>query len=142
MAGTAIDIDVPGASRRPITLLQGAAAAALVAGLVHYAVAAGHRAESPLTAWLLTAVGAAQIVWAVGMPTASRRRIVVLGGAVNAVALLVWASSRSFGAPLGDQLGGPLTRLETAAIVAEAVVAGLVALALLRDGREAAQPVR
>lgn len=119
--------------RRPFgTILTVAAGASVAAGLLHYAAAAGHRSEWRLAAVLFTLLGAFQIVWAAWLWTEPRERVLIVGISVNAVALAVWALSRTTGMPIGPhadvaELVGPL---DAACVIAEAVVAGTVLLAL------------
>ena len=119
--------------RRPFgTLLTVAAGASIVAGLLHYAAAAGHRSEWTIAAVLFTLVGAFQIVWAAWLWTEPRARVLLTGVLVNAVALAVWALSRTTGIPIGHDAGvaEPVGPLAAACVIAEAVVVGTVLLAL------------
>lgn len=120
-------------ARRPLKApLAAAAVASLLAGLLHYAAAAGHRSEWTLAAWLFTLLGAFQIVWAAWVGTRRNRRLLVAGAAVNLVALAVWAFSRTVGTPFGHHAGvaEPLGGLHVAAVLTEAVIVGIVLLAL------------
>lgn len=119
--------------RRPLgTLLTVAAGTSVAAGLLHYAAAAGHRAEWTLAAVLFTLVGVFQIVWAAWLCTEPRARVLIVGVSVNAVALAVWALSRTTGIPIGHHAGvaEPVGPLDAACVLAEAVLLGTVLLAL------------
>ena len=119
--------------RRPLgTLLTVAAGASVAAGLLHYTAVAGHRAEWTLAAVLFTLVGAFQIVWAAWLRTDPRARVLIVGVSVNAVALAVWALSRTTGIPIGPRAGvaEPVGPVDAACVLAEAVLLGTVLLAL------------
>ncbi|MGQ0843434.1 MAG: hypothetical protein ACT4QF_04810 [Sporichthyaceae bacterium] len=107
---------------QPLVLL--AALASAGAGAVHVAVAPEHRDWAPSVVFFF-ALGAFQILWAVGYalrPTS--RPLLLVGVAVNVAAFGTWMLSRTVGMPFGPKQGQAETVARTDVI---AVLLGLAA---------------
>ncbi|MEU8250445.1 hypothetical protein [Nonomuraea sp. NPDC048916] len=113
------------------TPVRVAAAASVLAGLIHYAVIPEHRGEWWGYAIFFTLLGAFEIVWAVAAWTGGRR-VMFLGVLVNVAVLIVWTLSRTTGIPIGPHAAAPepYGALDVICGVAEIVTIGAILIAL------------
>ena len=107
--------------------LRVAAAASVLAGLIHFMAVPEHRSEWQAAAVFFTVLGAFQIVWGVAALNEDRRWILRFGVVVNVAVILLWAISRTSGLPFGPDPGQAedVDVLSVACVLAEvAVIAG------------------
>lgn len=99
-------------------------AAAVLAGLIHYAVVPEHRSEWVVYAVFFTLLGAFQLVWAATVWTTRRPRVLIVGALVNAVAIGLWVTTRTVGLPFGPEAGEAeaVGMIDVLCVLAEAVV--------------------
>lgn len=119
---------------RPAIALQVAAAASLLAGVIHYAVVPEHLTHWWVYAAFFTLLGAFEIVWAALILTGRERRLLLLGLIVNVAVLALWAVTRSTGLPFGPDPGNPeaVAMPDLLCCVAELVTVLALLYALIR----------
>jgi hypothetical protein len=88
------------------TALVVAVAASAVAGMLH-AVAAGSHGDERTLVWLFSLCAFAQAGWAAAALVRPGRAVLVVGMAINAGALAVWALTRTVGISFVDALADP-----------------------------------
>lgn len=95
-------------NRRGRRITGGALSAALLsasAGAVHAAVAPAHLREGIPVGAFFVVVATAQVTWSLLTLSTGRRAVRLLGLALNAGVLAVWALSRTVGLPVGAEAG-------------------------------------
>lgn len=116
------------------TALRVAAAASVLAGVVHYAVIPEHRSEWWVYAVFFTLLGAFEFVWAALAWSGTQRWVLWVGVTVNVLTLAVWTVSRTTGLPFGPDTGDPEAAgmPDVACCLAEATTTVLVLWVLWR----------
>jgi hypothetical protein len=134
---------VTAAPEPPGAALITAGVASLIAGLTHYAATGTHLPGETTAAVLFTVIGGFQIVWPALLGSIGLRPAALTGIAVNAVAVTVWALSRTTGLPFGHHAGTAqqVGLLDAAAVLAELVVVAAAVVTLRRTNpRPATEP--
>jgi len=119
---------------------RGAAVLGLVvAAGTHVPLVREHLEEAPYIGWLFIVLSAAAVVLAVALLIADTTLVWALSGAVGLAAVVAFVASRTVGLPLiGDDVGNWSEPLGYPALAAEAVVALVSAMTLLRTRRRPA----
>jgi hypothetical protein len=104
---------------------------AFMGGLIHVGAAVDHASEVPAYTPAFLVIALAQFAWAFVLWRGPTRKILLLGSAVSAGVLLVWAASRTVGVPFGPHPWKP-EQVGLADVVesADELVAALVAIAV------------
>ncbi len=114
---------------------------AAILGLVvtagtHLPLVGEHLEEAPYVGWLFIALSAAALVLALALVIADTPLVWAVAGAVTLAAVVAFVASRTIGLPLiGDDVGNWSEPLGYPAVAAEAVVAVVSAMTLLRTRR-------
>jgi hypothetical protein len=140
VAGAALDkrgtLGAPGrtvATHIPLAVI--AAALSLAAAGIHFAVITEHLEEYVLFGVLFFALACFQLIWAQIYLVWPRPTVAALGIVVNLGAVLVWATSRTIGLPIGPQPWVP-EQLGFADLLASSFEIGIMGLllpTLMRD---------
>lgn len=114
--------------------LRAAAAASVLAGVIHYAVIPEHRSEWWVYAVFFTLLGVFEFAWAALAWSGTQRWVLWAGLTVNVLTLAVWTVSRTTGLPFGPDTGDPeaVGMPDVTCCLAEAATTGLVLWVLWR----------
>lgn len=115
-----------------------AAGLSLEAGVIHLAVVDEHFAEYPPFGWLFAFLALFQAMWSFAYLARPLARLATVAIAVNAGAVVIWATSRSVGLPIGPEPWTPegIGPLDVLATGIELALIGVLAIGLLPLGRQ------